>query len=216
MKNQEDQQIDVASEVGIQTNMLQQPRDELLEETVESGMKKRSICYVANILTGGILTTALIDTGAEVTRISEDFVSKNRERLQECQTLPINGVTLVGPLGGEAIKTSKQIYVDFQLTNHIIQIVFLVVPKLSRPRIIGIDLLDKFRNHIDLDSKTISFPHLEGKPSIKIRNKENTLSPRRETHKINSIQRIEEDVEILREEIKLKLEETNITYPETE
>ena len=98
IKNQEDEQIDVASQVVIQTNMLQQSRDELLEETEEEGIRRRSKCFVANILIGGILTTALIDTGAEVTCISEEFVNKNRERLQECPALPINGVTLVSPL----------------------------------------------------------------------------------------------------------------------
>ena len=160
----------MAPEIVIHTNVLQRPRDELLEETEETGAKKRSICYVANILVGGILTIALIDTGAEVTCVSEEFVNKSRERLQECPTLPINRVILVGPVGGKAIKLNKEIYADLQLPNHIIQVIFLVVPKLSRPCIIGIVLLDEFRSHIDLDSKTISFPHLEGKPSIRIVN----------------------------------------------
>ena len=64
------------------------------------------------------------------------------------------------------------LYADSQLPNHIIQVTFFVVPKLSRPCIIGIDLLDEFRNHINLDRKTISFLHLEGKPSIRIINEE--------------------------------------------
>ena len=118
----------MAQEVVIQTNVLQRPREELLEETEGIETKKRSKCYVVNILIGGILTTALIDTGAEVTCLSEEFVNKNRERLQECPTLPINGVTLVGPLGGKAIRLNKQIYADIQLPNHIIQVTFLVVP----------------------------------------------------------------------------------------
>ena len=56
-------------------------------------MRKRTKCYVANILVGGILTTALIDTRAELTCLSEEFVNKNKERLlQVCPTLPINGL----------------------------------------------------------------------------------------------------------------------------
>ena len=53
--------------------MLQQPRKELLEESGETGMRKRTNCYMANILIGGILTTALIDTGAEVTCLLEEY-----------------------------------------------------------------------------------------------------------------------------------------------
>ena len=85
---------------------------------------------MANILIGGILTSALVDTGTEVTCISEEFVNKNKERLQKCPILPINGVTLVGSMGGKAIRLNKQIYVDLQLPNHIIQVVFLIVQKL--------------------------------------------------------------------------------------
>ena len=71
----------------------------------------------------------------------------NKERLQECPTLPINGVTLIGSIGGKTIRLSRQIYADVQLPNYTIQVVFLVVPKLSRPCIIGIDLLDEFKSH---------------------------------------------------------------------
>ena len=85
--------------------------------------------------------------------------------------LPINGVTLKGPMVGKVIQLNKQMYVDVQLPNCLIQTVFLIVPKLSRPCIIGIDLLDHLRSKIDLNSKTISFSHL-GEPSITIANEE--------------------------------------------
>ena len=172
----------------IHTNVLQRSRDELLEETGETSTRKHSKCYIANISIGGILTTALIDTGAEVTCILEEFVDKNEERLQTCPTLPINGVTLVGPLGGKAIRLSKKIYADLQLPDHVIQVIFLVVPKLSRPCIIGIDLLDELKSCIDLDSKTISFTHLEGKPSIRIMNEETTAPPGQEKQTVNFIE----------------------------
>ena len=94
IKNTNNQQIDVASEIIIHTDVLQRRREEILEEPGNTETRRRSRCYVANILMGGVLTTALIDTGAEVTCISEEFVNKNKERLQECATLPINGVTL--------------------------------------------------------------------------------------------------------------------------
>ena len=129
-------QIDVAEGIIIQNNMLQQPREELLKESGEIAMRKRTNCYAAYILIGGILTTALIDTGAAVTCLSE------------CPTLPINGVTLVGPMGGKAIRLRRQIYADVQLSNYLIQVVFLVVPKLSRPCIIGMDTRNKFHQKL--------------------------------------------------------------------
>ena len=200
----------MAQIIATQNNVLQHPREELLEESEEVGVTKRTKCYVANILIGGVLTTALIDTGAEVTCLSEEFVNENKGRLQVCPTLPVNGVTLVGPMGGKAIRLKEQIYADVQLPNHLIQVVFLVVPKLSRPCIIGIDLLDEFRSQIDLDNKIISFPLLEGKPSIRIMNEETTKPPKKETRIINSISKLGNNVEVSKEEIRTKIQETNL------
>ena len=152
--------------------MLYDPREELLDEPKEGGTNKRTKFYVANLMIGGILTTALIDTEAEVTCLSEEFVNKNIEQFRECPMLPNNGVTLKGPMGEESVRLNKQIYVDIQLPNCLIQTIFLVVPKLSRPCIIGIDLLDHLRRKIDLDSKTISFPYLQGEPLLRIINEE--------------------------------------------
>ena len=122
---------------------------------------------------------------------------------------------MIGTVGGKAIRLSRLIYADVQLPNYTIQVVFLVVPKLSRPRIIGIDLLDEFKSHIDLDNKIISFPHLEGKPSIKIINEEGITSQKKETSIVNSIQREESDTDVKREEITSKVEESNLNDIET-
>ena len=112
--------------------MLQQPREELLKGSRETEMRKRTKCYLANIVIGGILTTVLIDTGAEATCLSEGFVNKNKERLQVYPKLTINGVSLVGPMGGKAIRLRRQIYADVQLPNYLIQVILLVVSKLFR------------------------------------------------------------------------------------
>ena len=110
-----------------------------------------------------------------------------------------------------AFKTFRTLYADVQLPNHIIQVVFLVVLKLSRPCIIGIDLLDEFKSNIDLNNKTISFPHLEGKPSIRIVNEEVSGTFEKVTQEINSVRKIEDNVEVEREEIIKKIEETHFT-----
>lgn len=63
---------DVTPEVIHFTNMLTDTRNELMEEMLEQTTEKRSKCYIANLQIDGILTKALIDTGAEVTCISDD------------------------------------------------------------------------------------------------------------------------------------------------
>ena len=190
IKSQEGGKRDVAREITLYTHMLYDPREGLPEETKGEGVNKRSKCYIANFMIRGILTTALIDTGAEVTCLSDEFVNRNMERFRECPMLPINGVTLKGPMGGKAVRLSKQIYVDIQLPNCLIQTIFVVVPKLSKTCIIGIDFLDHLKSKIDLDNKTISFPHLEEEPSLRIVNEEAESAYKNTSQEINYLQGI--------------------------
>lgn len=113
--------------------MLTNTREELTQEPGGTVKKKeRSKCYIAIIQIAGIITQALIDTGAEVTCISEEFMNANRERFSRYPCLPLAGVAVAGPLGGKAIRLNKQIYADVQLPNIMIQLPFLIVPQLSR------------------------------------------------------------------------------------
>ena len=214
IESQQGENENVAQDITLYTHMLYDPREELLGEPKEGGTNERTKFYVANLMIGGILTTALIDTGAEVTCLSEEFANKNIERFRECPMLPINGVTLKGPMGGKAVRLNKQIYVDIQLPNCLIQTIFLVVPKLSRSCIIGIDFLDHPRRKIDLDSKTISFPYLEGEPSLRIINEETDDSSENIMQEINPLTKGETSADIEYEEIHEKLEEASIIEPE--
>ena len=83
--------------------MLYDPREDLLEEPKEGDTNKRSKCYVANLMIRDILKIALIETGAEVRCLSDEFVNKNMEQFRECSMLPIDGVTLKGPMEGKAV-----------------------------------------------------------------------------------------------------------------
>ena len=47
----------------------------------------------------GIKTDALIDTGSEITCISENFFEDNKNKLKNCKILPIVGTSVVGATG---------------------------------------------------------------------------------------------------------------------
>lgn len=55
-----------------------------------------------------------------------------------------------------------------QLLNILIQLAFLVLTQLARTCIIEIDVLVEHKTKIDLDTKTITFPYLDGKPALRI------------------------------------------------
>ena len=63
---------------------------------------------------------------------------------------------------------------------------------------------------MDLASKTISFRLLVGRPSIRIMNEEIIKPPENKTHAINSIRNLGKDAVVSKEEIQMKIEETNL------
>ena len=69
----------------------------------------------------------------------------------------------------------------------------------------GIDLLDEFRGQIDLESKTISFPLLVGRPFLRIMNEETIKQPESEIHAMNSIRNLVNDTEVIKEGIRMKM-----------
>lgn len=67
-----------------------------MEEAIGVTPRKRSKCYTTNIQIAGILTNALIDTGAEITCISEEFLKRHKERFERYPSRPLVGVTVAG------------------------------------------------------------------------------------------------------------------------
>lgn len=117
---------------------------------------------------GGIPTKALIHSGAEITCISEDFLKQNEKIFKSYPTLPVNGVIVKGPVGGRIVRLKKQLFIDVTLPTGVVQIIFIVVPALSRPCIIGIDVLEELKSHINFAKKTVIFSGLQGSPTMKL------------------------------------------------
>lgn len=91
-----------------------------MEETIGVTPKVRSKCYTANAQIAGILFKALIDTRAEITCISEEFLKSNKEHFENCPSLTLSGVAIAGPIGGRAVRMNRQIYADLQLPDILI------------------------------------------------------------------------------------------------
>lgn len=68
------------------------------ESTSERLHLQQCKCPYITIDINGISTTALLDSGSEVTAISEEFF-ENNEKLKICPRLPLNGKIVKGALG---------------------------------------------------------------------------------------------------------------------
>lgn len=99
---------------------------------------------------------ALLDSGASVSAISEHLykILKNDPLKLEVPTFPLTCILLTTAIQGKTIRVSSQVYLTFNINDIIFHAIFLVVPLLSTPLILGSDWLQE--NHVN-----ISYEHKE-------------------------------------------------------
>ena len=124
--------------------MWADPRNELLHDVEPVGDKVIvTPCPEISIKIEGREVRALLDTGSEVTAISEEFYYGNSNILQKCPALPISGTAIKGAMGGKS--------------NFESSLIFLIIPKLIRPCIIGYDAIKNLQMLINTSKDKISF-----------------------------------------------------------
>ena len=124
-------------------------RDELLDESTPEKLHLHSCkCPNIKIDINDIQTYALVDSGSEVTAISEEFFNSN-EKLKNCPKLPLNGKIVKGALGSKTMSIKFQILCSVKIGNNIEEIIFLIIPKLGRNCIIGYDTIKDLSMIID-------------------------------------------------------------------
>ena len=87
----------------------------------------------------GIKTDALIDTGSEITCISESFFENNKNTFKNCKIFPIVGTSVVGATGAKPIRLKHQLYADLSVNDETYSCIFIVIPNLNKNCILVID-----------------------------------------------------------------------------
>lgn len=121
------------------------------ERRRRSGVKR---CPVIHVRWNPIEITALIDTGAEVSVISQDLFERLKERA-EVPTLPMNRTYVVGPNRKRSAPITKQVMLDVWIGEHCYEVIFLVVQKLMHEMILGFDFLAEQRGMINFNENII-------------------------------------------------------------
>ena len=112
-------------------------------------------CPNINVKIQGIETEALIDTGSEITCISENFFENNKNKFKNCEILPIVGASVVGATGVKPVILKHQLYADIKINGEIFSCVFIIIPKFNKNCILGYDFLKKFKRKIDIGGNYI-------------------------------------------------------------
>lgn len=105
---------------------------------------------------------ALLDSGASVSAISEElFQNLTMDPSQhKIPLFPLAGILLTTALSNKSVKIKAQIYLNFSINNYETFGIFLVVPQLSTPIILGTDWLLENGVIIDYNAKEISLPSI--------------------------------------------------------
>jgi len=84
---------------------------------------------------------ALLDSGASVSVISEELYQNliSDPTPNKIPLFPLNGISLTTALSNKSVKIKFQIYLNFSIQNYETFGIFLIVPHLSTPLILGTD-----------------------------------------------------------------------------
>ncbi|KAF2894750.1 hypothetical protein ILUMI_11421 [Ignelater luminosus] len=151
--------------------MFNRDPEELLSDT-ESGDNEREnrVLPVSNIIIGCRHSTpALVDSGGQLSCISEDFLEIAAEDT-EIVILPVVGVTLKGAFTKKSITITKQVLLSTKIGDMVYDIVYVVVPGLNRPVILGFDWLVEVGASIECENEILKVPNNQkGVQSVKFK-----------------------------------------------
>lgn len=97
----------------------------------------------------GITTTIIIDTGANMNVMSEDFYKRIRDRVK-VPSLPVQNCVVSGAIGARTQRVDKQILIDVEFDEGRMECMFLVVKGLAVPCLLGMEFLRRGCAIVDL------------------------------------------------------------------
>lgn len=136
------------------SNRSANQQDENLENLIESCQPRVGPCMSQNrdvfiIELNGKIFRALIDTRSKITCISNEIFVKFSDDFKDCSKFPVVGLKAINFSGNKSIAIKTQSFVNCKIGNTELNISVMVVLKLVRDFIIGINALSKFRINID-------------------------------------------------------------------
>ena len=120
-------------------------------DTCENNHGRLAKCVHMQICINGLEEWALLDSGSQVTCISEELYN-NLNSINKCRELPTTNLYVATAIGKKSTTIRKQILVEINLNGDIFDYPFLVIPYLATNVILGHDWFIK--NNIILNYKT--------------------------------------------------------------
>ena len=142
--------------------ILERDTSESEGETAEETLKYPEI----EVLIERVNVRGLMNTGSPVSCISEEFYKENQQEFDTCPKLPIVGQVIKGAIGNKSSRLKLQIMAKTRIDTENRSIIYLVMPRLVRDCILGIDTLQEFNFTINLQEEKIIMKAIEGETHL--------------------------------------------------
>lgn len=140
--------------------------EEILEEPM-SEIKPVVTLPTVDIDVENVRTVTLIDSGSQITGVSESFLGELIQENGKIPRIPARCTTLMGALGNKEAKVKEQVFLTFTLGNVEFEYPFLVIPGLARNIILGYDWLRDNQVTIDFSNNVLTFESRQDRISFK-------------------------------------------------
>lgn len=153
-------------EVSLKKNMrpysrpifIDYPREDLLGEGEDVRVRGRPKCPSMFVDCYGIELEMLLDTGSELSCISEATFGTLRKRNPNIQILPVPNTLIIGVTGRKSEPCKRQAYVEVTLPDgNQLEFACLIVKNLLKPLIMGVDSLQRYGFILNLNTGECRF-----------------------------------------------------------
>lgn len=150
------------------TTVFSNPREELLAEDYGDVNKKNSFppCPECIVNIEGLIVSALLDSGSEVTCMAEELYNELVIRNPKLTVLPVVGVTILGATNKRSKRVTKQVYARITVDGKETEIACIVVSELIRKLILGVDWLYNNNVKLNFDNGKVIINNHQINPSL--------------------------------------------------
>lgn len=128
------------------------PEDVVKEQVVVSALSPE-----IKIVVEGVEVNALVDTGSNVTCLSESVLVDYSVNFDDCASLQVVGLKATGFTGEKSARIKKQLRAGIELGKIETSLNFSIVPKLVRECILGMDSLELLNVDVNVASYVVEF-----------------------------------------------------------
>lgn len=130
------------------------PYVDLLQEPGEEIMDTQSVrCPEVNVKYNTIKIKALVDTGSQISCMSEEMCQVFIKNDPSIKILPVIGKCVIGATGKRSSRLTQQLFIECSVGEQPCNVIFVVVPGLVREMILGAEWMSENKVVINFKEK---------------------------------------------------------------